>query len=246
MSKLTERIRQARRRGGRQLGFGASNARTAASRGLLIAAQGGGVEGADIVVVPEADAIGAAGGSPGTLVGVEIAPLTAAAAEAADRGGADFVLYDPEQAQAEALMRERLDYVLRLPDRSLDEDELRAIATLRPALVVAGAVSGALSVLDLIALRRLALLIGAPLALPVPSDASGELLQILRDSGVVVVVLDSPSAEAVAALRERIAALPLGQRRDDDDVSPTLPSLPGAGVGDDDFDDDDGRRAPGP
>ena len=236
MGKLIERIGQVRRGGGRQIGFGVSNHRNVASHGLLIGSRGAAVPGVDMAIVADADAIGASR-SAAVLVGPEIASLTAAAAEAADNAGADFVVYDPGQTQVDALLREHLDYVLRLPSCSLSEDELRAVATLRPALVLGEGVTNTLSVLDLIALRRMALLIAAPLALPIPTDASVELLEVLRDSGVVVVILDSPETEIVAELRERIGALPRVPRRRADEATPTLPTLLGDGGDEEDLDD---------
>lgn len=239
MNKLTERIRHARRRGGRRLGFGVTGEQPATSRGLLIAARGAGAEGIDIALLPDAAAIGAVDGD--VVVGVQAKPLTASAAEAAENAGAAFVAYDPDHADAEALLREKLDYVLQLPDRAVEDSELRAVSSLRPALVIGPAVGEPLPVATLIDLRRISVTIGAPLAVAIPADAGRALLEVLRDSGVVVLILESPSAEQVAALRARIDELPLSPRRRDDETSPVVTGVrPESGdvEDDDDFDDD--------
>ena len=231
MNKLAERLRHARRRG-RRLGFGVAGAPQGAERGLLIASRGPDPVGADLAVLPDAAAVA---GSD-ALAGVELSPLTPEGAEAAERAGAAFVVYDPDDADAEALLRVDLDYVLRLPARSIEDSELRVVASLRQALVIAPAVSAPMSVAALIALRRIGLGVGAPLAVPVPATATTRLLEVLRDSGVVVLLLESPSPDDVAALRARIAELPVRPRRHDDDAHVVTGVRPEGG--DDDFDDD--------
>lgn len=234
MNKLAERLRHARRRGGRRLGFGGAGDPEGASRGLLIAARGTPANGVDLAILPSPDAVAGAGDA---VLGVEAIPLTAADAEAAEDAGATFVVYDPDQAEAEALLREELDYVLRLPDRAIEDSELRAVGSLRPTLVIGPAGEEPMPVARLIELRRIALTVGAPLAIPVPADASRALLEVLRDSGVIVLLLEDPSADQVGALRIRIAELPVGPRRRDDDSSLVVTGIrPEAD--EDDFDDD--------
>ena len=232
MNKLAERIRHARRRGGRRLGFGVSGETQGSSRGLMIAARAGDPTGADLAIVD--DAAGVDAGE--ALLGVAASPLTTAAAQAAEEAGAAFVVYDPDHAQAEALLREKLDYVLQLPDRSVEDSELRAVGSLRPALVIGAAAAEPMPVAGLIELRRVALTVGAPLAVSVPAAAGAGLLEILRDSGVVVLLLDAPSAAEIASLRERIAALPIAPRRRDDE-GPVVTGVR-AEADEDDFDDD--------
>ncbi len=231
MNKLSERLRHARRRG-RRLGFGVAGAAQAAERGLLIASRGPDPAGADLAVLPDAAAVA----DSDALAGVELSPLTPAGAEAAEAAEAAFVVYDPDDADAAALLRVKLDYVLRLPARPIEDSELRAVASLRPALVIAPAVAEPMPVAGLIALRRIGLSVGAPLAVPVPATAGANLLEVLRDSGVAVLLLESPSADDVAALRARIAGLPVRPRRRDED-SPVVTGVRPEG-GEDDFDDD--------
>lgn len=231
MNKLAERLRAARRRD-RRLGFGPADAPQAASRGLLIAARGADAAGADLALLPDAAAVG----DSDALAGVELSPLTTEGAATAEEAGAAFVVYDPDQAEAEALLRVRLDYVLRLPAREIEDGELRAVASLRPTLVIGPAVGDPMPVAALIALRRVGLGVGAPLAVSIPATAGAGLLEVLRDSGVVVLVLESPSAEEVAALRARIAELPVRSRRREDD-SPVVTGVRPEAI-EDDFDED--------
>ena len=255
MNKLAERIRHARRRGNRRLGFGLAQDPQAASRGLLIAARGRDANGADLVILADlatldatapaaASDLPATGGTGDALIGVAASPLTASGAEQAGAAGAAFVVYDAQHADADALLREKLDFVLQLPeratpDRALEDAELRAVSTLRPALVIGPAVTAPMSVAALIDLRRTALTVGAPLAVAIPADTTSGLLEVLRDSGVVVLILDAPSAEQVSALRARIAELPVSPRRRDDDSSPVVSGVRAeADDPDDDFDDD--------
>jgi hypothetical protein len=201
---------------------------------LLIAARGASAEGVDLAIVADPGAVSEAGD---VVLGVEARPLTSSDAEAAEKAGAAFVVYDPDQAEAEALLREKLDYVLRLPDRAIEDSELRAVGSLRPALVIGPASEEPLPVGRLIELRRIGLTVGAPLAVPIPADAGRNLLEILRDSGVVVLVVESPSGDQVKALRARIAELPVGPRRRDDDSTPVVTGVR-AEADEDDFDDD--------
>ncbi len=231
MNKLAERLRAARRRD-RRLGFGPADAPQAASRGLLIAARGADPAGADLAMLPDATSVAGCD----ALAGVELSPLTTEGAAAAEEAGAAFVVYDPDEADAEALLRVKLDYALRLPARPIEDGELRAVASLRPALVIGPAVAGPMPVAGLIELRRIGLGVGAPLAVAIPATAGAGLLEVLRDSGVVALVLESPSADEVAALRARIAELPARSRRREDDA-PVVTGVRPEAV-EDDFDDD--------
>jgi len=237
MNKLTERIRLARRRGGRRLGFGLTQDPQSASRGLLVAARGAPADGVDIVIVADAATAGATGSD--ALIGFDASPLTARGAEKAEHAGATFVVYDPDHADAQALLREKLDYVLRLPDRALEDSELRAVGTLRPALVIAPDIAEPMSVTALIDLRRIALTVSAPIGVGIPADAATGLLEVLRDSGVVTLILDAPSAEQVSTLRERIGELPVSPRRRDDESSPVVSGVRAEADEEDEEDDGD-------
>ena len=79
-----------------------------------------------------------------------------------------------------------------------------------------------------------------PLGAPVDAEIDVESLTALRDSGVAVVLLESPSAAEVAALAARIAEIPARPRQHRGGDSPTLPSVSG-GEGQEEADED---RAP--
>ena len=230
MGKLADKIRAVRTRADRPLGFGAAaNRGGSPARGLLIAAAGESGNGADLLIGGGdlADAGGlkglaAAGG--GALVGVEARGLSRRGADAAEQAGIDFLLFQIADAHAEALFSGKLDYALRL-ETVPEEPTLRAIGSLRPVFVLVAPVSDPFTAQRLIELRQIALGTGAPLATPVPPDLGVGSLEALRETGVAVLVLASPTSEQIAALRDRIATIPARSRRPRDEESVALPSL---------------------
>ena len=178
----------------------------------------------------------------GTLIGVEPSELTADRIQTAEQAGADFVIYQTNHANADALLSTKLDYVLRVPDdaaASLGETALRTLASLGPALVIAPSVSEPLAVADLLNLRKLGMFIGAPLAVTVEPTAGAGLLEALRESGVAILLLsDTATSADVTALQETIQTLPERSRRHDEDRDVLVPGVAPADDGDDDFDDD--------
>ncbi len=228
MTKLSDAIQSARRRGGRPIGFGLGTSNDKRpQRGLLIAAVGRERSGADVHLLSTTDgvaeAVSAADDSP---VGLSADPLPKQLVDEAEEAGATFVVFTPATTTAVALLAESLEYGVRVGADTTDETELRALGSLRPVIVVTDAVPDPLPVSDLLGLRRLAMLIGAPLAVPVQADASPTHLQSLRDSGVAVLLLDAPSSEGVAALREQVAKVPEVSRKDRPAAAPVVPSLP--------------------
>lgn len=237
MTKLSDAIQSARRRGGRPIGFGLdSSIDKKPQRGLLIAAIGSERNGADVHLLPSADdiadAVGTADDAP---VGIASDTLSKQVVDDADGAGAVFVVFNPSTTNADALLSESLEYGVRIGADTTDETELRALGSLHPVIVVTDAVPDPLPVRDLLALRRLAMLVSAPLAVPVAAGASQTHLQSLRDSGVAVLLLDSPSAEDVEALREEVASIPEVSRKGRREAAPVVPSLGSAP--DEDFDD---------
>lgn len=242
MTKLSGTIKATRVGGGRRIGFGTNSASSATDqRGLLIGALGSDLNGADLLIVAaDADDSKALkkvdkGGAP---LGVEPPSLTADGARQAQEAGADFVVYQLATAQADALLSEKLEYVLRLADGTPSEADLRAIASLHPTLVVAADAAEPLAVSASLELRKIALGVAAPLAVGVSADASAGQLQALREAGVVVLLLSKPTTDQVGSLRERIAELPRSSRRKGEDVTPMIPGLGASEEEEDDFDDD--------
>ena len=245
MSKLSDRIRDARRHGGRAFGFsGAVGGSVEAARGLLVAAAGSSLNGADVLIV-SADhaqlgavdalihAVAESGADP--PVGVEPEMLTAASVSAAEEAGATFVVFRPESATADALLSEKLEYALRLSPDSREPGTLRAIGSLQPTLVIADAVADPLPVTALLRLRQVGMSVGAPLGVTVPPHASSAMLEALRDSGVAMLILSEPTSEHVETLRARIAEVPARARRRAAAATAILPSFTVAPE-EDDFD----------
>ena len=242
MNKLSNQIRATLTHAARPMGFGPAR-ETKSAGGVLIAALGDALNGADILIVPAdcaADLASLAQNAGGATVGVEPAELTPNGVAAVAEAGAQFVVWQPDSARADALLNPRLDYVLRLATDALpDESTLRALSSLRPTLVIAAAATDPYSVTALLALRRSAMLVGAPVAVPVTAEVSAGLLQALRDSGVAVVLLAQPTAAEIDALRARFAALPERPRRRTGDEEAMVPSVqPGADL--EEFGEEDG------
>ena len=247
MSKLSTQIRSTLTRAARPMGFGPSRAAKTAG-GVLIAALGDTLNGADILIVPADNAADLASiakttnTAQGASLGMEPADLTPDGVTAVAEAGAQFVVWQPDHARADALLHPSLEYVLRLPQAPPpDESGLRALGSLRPTLVIASAATDPYSVTTLLAIRRASMLVDAPVAVPVTAEASAGLLQALRDSGVAVILLDHPRAAEVEALRKRIAALPERSRRRGGEFEDVVPSVPQPDVNLDEFgvDDDD-------
>ncbi len=218
MPKLADRIRAARAGGGRQLGFGRSGGPASARRSLLVAVRGDAPHGADLLVTSAEGVRAALDAGTGTIIGAETETLTADACRALADTGAAFVLTTLDGAAAGAVLSERLDYAFHV-DEQADESLLRAVGSLQPTLLVLPPVHEPLSLRRVLAIRRVALNAGTPLAAPVGADAAADTLEALRDAGVAVVLLDRADAATVQAMRERISALPAPRRRRREEVN---------------------------
>jgi hypothetical protein len=247
MPKLSDAIRATRRSGGRRIGFGLPSATAgSATRGLLV------------VTTDRLDANAAAAilgddlsdstaiqkrlsDRADTPLGIEPRNLTPDGIQTAEQAGVDFVVFRPETATADALLSTKLEYVLRIDEDAATtsgEGDLRALASLRPSLVIAPPVSDPLPVTGLLRLRKLGMFIGAPLAVAVEPTASAGLLEALRDSGVAILLVDDPADGAVTTLQATIQSLPERSRRRDDDRDVLVPGITPADDVEDDFDDD--------
>jgi hypothetical protein len=91
---------------------------------------------------------------------------------------------------------------------------------------------------ELLRVRRIAALARTPLLTEVKPDADTDLLQALREAGVVGVIVDSSAIGKLDSLKQRIAALPPRGRKREEKAEAVLP----AGVmssGDHEHEDDD-------
>ena len=230
MGKLADAIKQRRRRRQRPLGFGA--AREEQRRTQLIAAPGPLPE-ADICLIESADDAAACGET--ALWGVPADGLDAEARKAAAEAGAACIVVSSTEADASKLLLEPgVDLVLRL-DAEHSDEELDALATLRPALTVVPNPEFPLSVPAVAGLRRIATRIGAPLGAMLGEDVSDADLELLRDSAVAGLMLSpGASAEDAAELARRLEALPERKREERPDAPALVPQ-----VGDPDDDEMD-------
>ncbi len=231
MGKLADAIRERRKIRQRRLGFGAAAAERQPS---LLVGTIGVVAGADFcLALSEADREAAAAEAP--LWGARLDALTPDSVAAAKEQGAAFVSFLIEDARADALLDEDLDYVVRLEDLRIAEADARALGSLRPA-ELAVTVEFPLSLSAAISLRRLALLASVPLGVKCPADISAGDVEALRDAGVAVLALDaSASADDVAALKQRILDLPERKAKRDEGAQPLIPTMrAGTGEGADD------------
>jgi hypothetical protein len=242
LSKLTEKIRSAARSEPQPLGFGSAKVAVVSTMvlaGIARDANGAGElvkRGADIVILGSSKSPASAGSGKelnGTIAGARIAGKTANEATSYREGGFDFVVFDPNSAAATALLEEKIGYVLALPD-DLSDNEMRTLESFQLDAIDIGTVSGALTVRRQIDLRRIFALTRKPLMATVDANISVSELQALRDTNVLVAVVEG--AENVERLRKTIDALPPRSRRKDDD-RPT-PLVPHNAMADDEESDE--------
>ncbi len=227
MGKFADAIRDRRKSGQRRLGFGAAADEKEPS---ILVGSVGAVEGADFFVLFEGEEA-AVETKEEQLWGMRIAAATLDRVTEAREAGAAFVTIWLEHSRAEALLDEQMDYVIRVPQTRLEDSDARALAGLRPT-VVSPNVEFPLRMRGLLELRRLGQLTGAALGITVPADISERDLELLRNTGVVAVVIEQADAEEIAAVKERVAGLPELKVRRDEDIQPLLPT-PSAGGGED-------------
>ncbi len=247
MSKLGDRIRKASRVEPAPMGFAAATSRAAAPTMLVLARLGGDLgktadaiaKGADAVLV-EADAAKLRGAKlpDGAVVGVAAAGACLKDAAALREAGADFLVIDGA-SHGEALLDEKLGFVMSV---SLDEEDtrLRLLGELSLDALLIHAVKTPVSVDGMLALRRLASFVRAPLLVEIDAGAEANLLHLLRDAGAIGVVVRASDVGKIADLRQRIAGLPArGRKREEPHPEPLVPAQALSGGIDDDDDYDD-------
>ena len=220
----------------------------ATARHILVVAEaadavgaGAAVEaGVDAVLLRRADALG--GTRAKGVAGLWLEAADAAAVTQARDDGADFFVFDDGRAAASALTPTEIGRVLVLgPDQ--DAERLRTVAALDLDAVLVEAVPGPLTVRDQLALRRVAMLTGAPLLIAAAGEPDTASLTAWRDAGALAVLVTGDAA----ALRRAVAAadaVPAPPRRDQREGGLPLVGTPAGGGHhhhDDDDDDDDDR-----
>ena len=234
MSRLRERLRDASRRRPAPLGFAPRDRAGASARRVLVVAAVAGADeaaraaaaGADALLLRAggedalaglAAAIGAASGVP---LGVFAPAATAADADALIEAGADFLAFDPDRAEAAALLRPGLGHVAVLPEALAAPDAAAdALRLLQPldldAILIPPPPEGEPTVRAQLLVRRIADLTGKPLIAPAGAPADAMRLEVWRDAGAPAALAAAAEAGAVAAAadavpppRERLDARP--------------------------------------
>ncbi len=206
------------------MGFGAVAHET---RPSMLVGTVGAVAGGDFcVAISEAEAQ-AAESAELDFWGARLVVLTEETVAQAKERGAAFVAFTIEDARADGLLDDEIDYVVRLPYSRIEESDARALGSLRPA-VVAASINFPLSVSGVLEIRRLAALTMAPIGVMCPANVSVGEIHAMRDSGVAALVLiDGASDEDVARVKQAIIDLPERSTRRDEDPQPLIPTMSG-------------------
>jgi len=235
MSKLADRIRKAARPEPAPLGFGAHAARATRSSLLVIArlssgdagkAEEASKKGADVVIVDGADAGKArdtVAKAPGLTVGIRPNTADRKSVAALRDAGADFVVLDAESTAAEAMLEEKIGFVL---DHRGDGDDtgLRLLGEVGLDAIIIPSPPEHLTLAELLKLRRLAALTRVPLLTAVKPDAEAGHLHALRDSGVAGVIVESSALGKLGDLKARIDSLPARGRGREERAEAVLPA----------------------
>jgi len=247
VSKLSEALQRKRRgESARVMGFGTRAA--AKDRALLLGVLGASASeaaealeaGADFVAVAadDSDAAVEALGDLDGLRGAQVASLATEGIESLEDAGVDFVLADPTSAAA-GVVDSELGLVLEV-DEAWEEAPLRALAALSlDAVLVREPVEG-FTVARRISLARAAALCGAPLIVTVGAEVTSADLGALRESGAgAVVPPQGTAAGELAALIEKLEAVPLHTPRKGNEGGFALVPSAGSGGDGEEFEDDD-------
>jgi len=149
------------------------------------------------------------------VLGVRLSGAQRDAVAALRAAGADFIVLDLDSAMADALLEENVGSVLVL-DAQADETTLRLAGGLGLDAIVTAVPDGPFTLARALELRRLSGISRTPLLAAARADAGASTLQVMRDSGVMGVIVRAGDIPSLGALRERIAALPSrGQRREE-------------------------------
>jgi hypothetical protein len=245
MSKLSDRIRRAAKMIPAPFGFAAAAAQAKVPTMLVIVrlAANEGAKAADAAKAG-ADAIILAGDpakakANGAILGLAPDKADQKAATDAREAGVDFLVLDPAKALAEAMLDQKLGYVLALSE-PMDDVRTRLLSDLNLDAIIVKAPPAPVTLTQLLELRRIAGLTRTPLLVEADAGIDGALLQVLRDSGTAGIVVDAPAIGKLSELRDRIAALPTAGHKQEGRAEVTVSSNAAAGHSHDDgYDDDD-------
>ena len=250
MSKLSDAIQRAGRKATAPFGFAAKAAPAASATMLCIVrldsneankAEEAAKKGAAAVIIDGGDTGRVkdfAKKAPDLILGVRPQKAEREQIAALREAGADFVVLDIESGMADALLEEKIGFIL-LSRGEADDTRLRLLADLNLDALIPPPPDGSLTIERLLELRRLSALGRTPLLVEVSGDAEASRLQTLRESGVAGVILEGSALGKLGKLSETIAALPARGKKREERADATIPAGATAGHDhDDDFDDD--------
>jgi hypothetical protein len=251
VSKIADAIRKAGRSSPAPLGFGfAARAATAAPATMLCivrlnANEAGKVEeaakkGANAAIIDGGDAGKVkdfAKKEPDLIIGVRPQKTERDEIASLRESGADFVVLDAESGMADALLEEKIGFIL-LARADADDTRLRLLSDLNLDALIPPAPDGSLTIERLLELRRVSALGRTPLFVELSGDADASRLQALRESGVAGVIIEGSALGKLGKLSETIAALPARGKKREERSEVTIPTAAPGHDHDDDFDDD--------
>jgi hypothetical protein len=141
------------------------------------------------------------------------------------QAGIDFLVFEADSANADALLDTEMGYVLSLAGEPSDS-LLRAMADFPVDALWLADWHGPLTLRSQLELHRIYLLARSPLLVPIRADIGASDLQCLRDAGVVGVAVDGREHSAwdrLPALRQAIDGLPSRARRREERPEAVLP-----------------------
>ncbi len=227
MSKFRQLIRET---GKAPAGFGfAPLSRSAKARQILVLAEAASADaaktaaeaGVDGVVFTGASAdLRAVASAAGKPTAVWLLDADRTSVQAAREAGADFFVFDDGRAHASSMTVDEIGRVLVL-GADHDEQRLRAIAGIDLDAILVTGDPEALTVRDLLALRRVAGFAGAPLLVASVETPSAAALEGWRDAGAAAVLVRG-DASVLRTVVEASEAVPARRKRRDEGVIPLL------------------------
>ena len=242
MSKLSDRIRRAGKTEPAPMGF-APAARVASPSMLVLARvnDAGKIaealeKGADAVIAEvNAGKLRAAKLPDGAIVGVLSKEAGRKDAAELREAGADFLLVD-ESSDAGSMLDDTLGFVMAVGGDT-EDTRLRVIGDLSLDALLVAAPEPPITVARVLEMRRVAGIGRAPLLVEVAADVDVGVLQLLRESGAIGVVVAVAKLKDVRALVESLPAR--GKRPAERGDEALVPAATSAGSHDHDDDDDD-------
>lgn len=160
--------------------------------------------------------------APDAALGVEVNSLDNDSAAELQKAGADFAVI-ATAAEASALLENKLGFVLAL-DEEVSDIALRSLRELPVDALIAPALEEPLTISDQLELIRISNLSGKPLLTQVAGDVPEGQLRVLRDAGVVGIMVTGDDKH-IGDLRKRIDGLPPRGEQSKERMDALLPSM---------------------